>query len=62
MGGGETALLSYIFQEGRDTSTEEYRPVPPSCPPLLLLTAADLGAGAKADAAKVEKSENTAGN
>lgn len=59
-GWGEPALPSYISQEGRDTSSEGYRPAPPTCPPLL--TAADPGAGAKADAAKAEKSENTAGN
>lgn len=64
MGWGETVLLSYIALDGRDTSSEKYRPptpVPPSRPPLL--TADDLGAQEERwYVPKEERTENTAGN
>lgn len=61
VGWGETVLLSYIPQEGRDISSEKCcppNPVPPSCPPLQW----SWGQERRQHAAKEEKTENTAGN
>lgn len=62
LGWGETVLLSYISQEGRDALSEKYCPSNLAPPNSTLPCSGSGGQKQGQHAAEEEKTENTAGN